>query len=70
MWKVYKYAHKDIVAGEENDVICKAGEWFLIGDYDTIDAAASVMKHQIYLDNCVLSDEDPIPQYKIESSFE
>jgi hypothetical protein len=36
----------------------------------TIDAAASIVKHEIYLDNCTCQDGDPVPKFKIESAFE
>ena len=57
MWKVYRYNYKD-------------NKWYLIGNYNTIDNAASVVKQEIYLENCVCKDKDPIPQFRIESSLE
>lgn len=69
MWKVYRWAEKDIY-DLDGYVIYPAKSWYLVGDYDTIDAAASVVKHEIYLDNCVCGDGDPVPKFKIESNLE
>ena len=69
MWNVYRWADKDIVE-EEGYVIYPKNSWYLIGDYDTIDAAANIVKHEIYLYNCTCRDEDPNPKFKIESNLE
>ena len=55
MWKVYRLIKN---------------KWFLIGDYNTIDAAANIVKHEIYLYNCTCQDGDPNPKFKIESNFD
>ena len=68
MWNVYRWADKDIV-DDEGYVIYPKNNWYLIGDYDTIDAAANIVKHEIYLYNCTCRDEDPNPQFKIESNL-
>ena len=56
MWKVYKYNNRD-------------NKWYCIGSYDTIDYAASVVKTEIYLENCVCNDNGFISQFKIESDL-
>ena len=69
MWKVYRYAETNIY-DLDGYVIYPKGTWYLVGDYMTIDEAASVVKHEIYLDNCVCQDGDPVPKFKIESALE
>lgn len=69
MWKVYRWCYKDIV-DDDGYVIYKANTWYLIGSYNTIDAAASIIKHEIYLDNCTATEDTPIPKFKIESNLE
>lgn len=55
MWKVYRLIKN---------------KWYLIGDYNTIDAVANIVKHEIYLYNCTCQDGDPNPKFKIESNFD
>ena len=69
MWKVYRWADKDIV-DEEGYVIYSKDTWYLIGSYDTIDSASNIVKHEIYLYNCTATDETPNPKFKIESNLE
>lgn len=68
MWKVYKWCDKDIL-DDEGYIICKANTWCLIGNYDTIDSASNIVKQEIYLDNCVATEDTPIPKFKIESDL-
>lgn len=68
MWKIYRWAEKDIVDAEGH-VIYPANAWYLVGDYDTIDAAARIVKHEIYLYNCTCTIDDPNPKFKIENDF-
>jgi len=68
MWKVYRWFDNDIL-DEEGYEIYSAG-WNLIGSYDTIDTASSVVKHEIYLYNCVATDDTPTPKFRIDSDFE
>lgn len=69
MWRVYRMADKDLL-DLDGEVIFAKGEWYSIGTYWTIDEAASIVKHEIYLDNCVATEESPIPQFKIVSCLE
>ena len=69
MWKVYRYAEKDVVDAD-GYVIYSKDTWYLVGDYDTIDDAASVVKHEIYLYNCTCQDGDANPKFKILSDFD
>lgn len=69
MWKVYRYAEKDMVDAD-GYVIYSKDTWYLVGDYDTIDDAASVVKHEIYLYNCTCQDGDANPKFKILSDFD
>ena len=69
MWNVYRWAEKDIL-DEEGYVIYPANSWYLVGDYDNIDTAANIVKHEIYLYNCTCRDGDPNPKFKIESNLE
>ena len=48
MWKVYRYAEKDMVDAD-GYVIYSKNTWYLVGDYNTIDDAANIIKHEIYL---------------------
>ena len=69
MWRIYRYAEKNIVDAD-GDIIYSKGTWYLIGDYDTIDDVASIVKHEIYLYNCICKDDDPCPKFKILSDFD
>ena len=69
MWKVYRWADKDIV-DEEGYVIYSANTWYLIGDYDTIDSASNIVKHEIYLYNYIATEDTLNPKFKIESNLE
>ena len=69
MWKVYEYVRVDIV-DKDGCVIYPKGSWYLVGDYDTLDAAARVVKNEIYLYNCTCEDNDPNPKFRIENCFE
>ena len=69
MWKVYRYAEKDIVDAD-GYVICSKDTWYLVGDYNTIDDAVSIVKHEIYLYNCTCQDGDANPKFKILSDFD
>ena len=69
MWKVYRYAEADVY-DLDGFVIYEKGTWYPIGEYDNIDVAAAIVKHEIYLDNCVCQDGDPVPKLKIESALE
>lgn len=69
MWKVYRYAEKDMVDAD-GYVIYSKDTWYLVGNYDTIDDAASVVKHEIYLYNCTCQDGDANPKFKILSDFD
>jgi len=69
MWKVYKYAEKDITDAD-GYVIYSKNTWYLVGDYDTIDEATRVVKHEIYLYNLICQDEDANPKFKILSDFD
>lgn len=69
MWKVYRYAEKDVVDAD-GYVIYSKDTWYLVGDYDTIDDAASVVKHEIYLYNCTCQNGDANPKFKILSDFD
>lgn len=69
MWKVYRYAEKDIVDAD-GYVIYSKGTWYLVGDYNTIDDAANIVKHEIYLYNCTATEDTPNPKFKIESNLE
>lgn len=69
MWKIYRYAEKDMVDAD-GCVIYSKGTWYLIGDYNAIDEVASVIKHEIYLYNCTCQDGDVNPKFKILSDFD
>lgn len=69
MWKVYRWAEKDIIS-EDGDIIYPANTWYLIGDYWDLEAVTSIVKHEIYLYNCTCQDGDPNPKFRIESDFE
>ena len=69
MWKVYRYTEKDIVDTEEC-VIYHKNSWYLVGSYDTVDIAANIIKHEIYLYNCTCQDGDANPRFRIESNLE
>ena len=69
MWKVYRYAEKDIVS-EYGDIIYPAGTWYSIGSYDDLFAVTNIINHEIYLYNCTCKDGDPNPKFKILSDFE
>ncbi len=69
MWKVYRYAEKDVVDAD-GYVIYSKDTWYLVGDYNTIDDAASIVKHEIYLYNCTCQDGDANPKFKILSDFD
>lgn len=69
MWKVYRWCDKDIL-DSEGYIIYKANTWCLIGSYNTIDSAASIVKHEIYLYNCTCQDDDANPKFKILSDFD
>lgn len=68
MWKVYRWCDKDIL-DDEGYIIYKANTWYLIGDYNTIDSASDMVKQEIYLDNCIATEDTPIPKFKIESDL-
>ena len=69
MWNVYRWIEKDVF-DEEGYVIYPAKSWCLVGDYDTIDSAANIIKQEIYLYNCTAADGDLNPKFKIESNLE
>ena len=69
MWKVYRYAEKDIV-DFDGDVIYQAGTWYLIGDYQDLETVASIVNHEIYLYNCTCQEGDANPKFKILSDFD
>ena len=69
MWKVYRYAEKDMVDAD-GYVIYSKDTWYLVGDYDTIDDAANVVQHEISLYNCTCQDGDANPKFKILSDFD
>ncbi len=68
MWKVYRYAEKDIVT-EDGTLVISANTWYLIGDYDDLFTVANIVNHEIYLYNCTAHSEDPNPKFKIVSNF-
>lgn len=69
MWKIYRYAEQDIV-DLDNCVIYPKDTWYLVGDYNSLEAVTEVVKHEIYLYNCSCKDGDPNPKFKIVSDFE
>lgn len=69
MWNVYRWIEKDVF-DEEGYIIYPAKSWCLVGNYDTIDSAANIIKQEIYLYNCTAADGDPNPKFKIESNLE
>ena len=69
MWKVYRYAEKDIV-DEEGYVIYPKGTWYLIGGYWDLETVTSIVQHEIYLYNCTCQDGDANPKFKILSDFD
>ena len=68
MWKIYRYVEKDMV-DVDGYVIYPAGAWYLIGDYNNLQAVKEIIEHEIYLYNCTCEDSDPNPKFKILSDF-
>lgn len=68
MWSVYRWLEKSIY-DEEGYLIHQGQSWYFVGSYDTIDAAANIVKQEIYLYNCTAKDGDPNPQFKILSNL-
>ena len=69
MWRIYRYAEKDIV-DEEGYVIYPAKTWYFIGDYQDLESVTSIVKHEIYLYNCTCQEGDASPKFKILSDFD
>jgi hypothetical protein len=68
MWKLYRWLDKDIT-DEEGRVINFANDWYYMGDYEDLNSANSVIKHEIYLYNISHEEGSPLPKFKIVSDF-
>ena len=68
MWNVYRWLEKSIYDAE-GYLIHQGQNWYLVGNYDTIDSAANIIKQEMYLYNCTAADGDPNPKFKIESNL-
>ena len=69
MWKVYRYAEKDIV-DMDGYIIYPKGTWYLVASAWDLDAITSIVKHEIYLYNCSCQEGDANPKFKILSDFD
>lgn len=69
MWKVYRYAEKDIVDAN-GYVIYSKNTWYLIGSYTDLETVTSIINHEIYLYNCTCQNGDTNPKFKILSDFD
>ena len=69
MWKVYRYAEKDIVDADGN-IIYPAETWYLMGTYNNLFSVTDIVNHSIYLYNCTCQDGDANPKFKILSDFD
>lgn len=69
MWKVYRYAEKDIV-DMDGYIIYQKGTWYLVASDWNLDTITSIVKHEIYLYNCSCQEGDANPKFKILSDFD
>ena len=69
MWKVYRYAEKDIV-DMDGYIVYPKGTWYLVASDWNLDTVTSIIKHEIYLYNCSCQEGDANPKFKILSDFD